>query len=153
MCKENEKETVVEINEAIIAGKRALSALKEARQSLKCASDWGIADLVGGGFFINMIKHSKLEDASQKLESAKQHIQVFQQELSDVVLPYEIHIRVDGFLTFADFFFDGLIADWLVQSRLKEAREEIDNASYYVSTTITDLQNYEKQYMLEKGAY
>lgn len=50
MCKENEKETVVEINEAIIAGKRALSALKEARQSLKCASDWGIADLVGGGF-------------------------------------------------------------------------------------------------------
>lgn len=34
MCKENEKETVVEINEAIIAGKRALSALKEARQSL-----------------------------------------------------------------------------------------------------------------------
>ena len=70
MCKENEKETVVEINEAIIAGKRALSALKEARQSLKCASDWGIADLVGGGFFINIIKHSKLEDASQKLESS-----------------------------------------------------------------------------------
>ena len=70
-----------------------------------------------------------------------------------MALPYEIHIRVDGFLTFADFFFDGLIADWLVQSRLKEAREEIDNAIYYVSTTITDLQNYEKQYMLEKGAY
>ena len=43
MCKENEKETVVEINKAIIAGKRALSALKEARQSLKCASDWAVS--------------------------------------------------------------------------------------------------------------
>ena len=153
MCKENEKEKVVEMNEVIIAGKRALSALKEAKKSLKCASYWGIADLVGGGFFINMIKHSKLDDASQKLESAKRHLQIFQQELSDVVLPYEIHIRVDGFLTFADFFFDGLVADWLVQSKLKEAKEEIENAIYYVTTMISDLQNYEKQYMLEKGAH
>ena len=95
MCKENEKETVVEINEAIIAGKRALSALKEARQSLKCASDWGIADLVGGGFFINMIKHSKLDGASQKLGSAIQHIQVLQQELSDLVFLYEMHNLID----------------------------------------------------------
>ena len=76
MCKENEKETVVEINKAIIAGKRALSALKEARQSLKCASVGGLP-IWSAKNFINMIKHSKLEDASQKLESAKQHIQVF----------------------------------------------------------------------------
>ena len=71
-----------------------------------------------------------------------------------MVLPYEIHIRVDGFLTFADFFFDGLIADWLVQSRLKETREEIDNAILLcIYERSADLQNYEKQYMLEKGAY
>lgn len=85
------------------------------------------------------------------MEFAKNQLQVFQKELSDVVLPYEIHIRVDGFLTFADFFFDGLVADWLVQSKLKAAKEEIDNAIYYVETTISDLQNYEKRYMLEKG--
>lgn len=151
MCKKNEKENVMEINEAIIAGKRALSALKEAKQSLKSASDWGLVDLFGGGFFIDMIKHSRIEDASQKLEFAKNQLQVFQKELSDVVLPYEIHIRVDGFLTFADFFFDGLVADWLVQSKLKAAKEEIDNAIYYVETTISDLQNYEKRYLLEKG--
>lgn len=149
----SKKDNVVEMNEAIIAGKLALSSMKLARESLKSAGNWGIADLLGGGFIVGMIKHSRLEEASERLEEAKRQMCRFQKELRDVELPCEVHVHVDGFLTFADFFFDGMIADWLVQSKINDAKRELDEAIVYVENVITDLQSWEKQYMLGKGEW
>lgn len=140
----SERENVAEMNEAIIAGKRTLSTLKEARDSLKSAGNWGVADLLGGGFIIDMVKHSKLEDAKEKLEAAKVQMQCFQKELKDVELPSEFRVEIDGFLTFADFFFDGLIADWLVQTRINDAKEEVEHAIVSVENLVRDLQDWEK---------
>lgn len=148
----SEKENLVEMNEAIIAGKQALNSMKMARESLKSAGNWGIADLLGGGFIVDMIKHSRLDEAAKRLEEAKRQMRRFQKELKDVELPCEVHVHVDGFLTFADFFFDGIVADWLVQSRINDAKEELDEAIDYVEKVIADLQVWEKQYMLGKGA-
>lgn len=33
-----------------------------------------------------------------------------------------------GFLSFADFFLDGLVADYMVQSKIANAREQVDDA-------------------------
>lgn len=148
----SERENLVEMNEAIIAGKQALSSMKMARESLRSAGNWGIADLLGGGFIVNMIKHSRLDEAAKRLEEAKRQMRRFQKELRDVELPCEVYVHVDGFLTFADFFFDGIVADWLVQSRINDAKEELDEAIDYVENVIADLQSWEKRYMLGKGA-
>jgi hypothetical protein len=147
-----EKDQIVEMNEAVIAGKQALASLKKAEESLKHASNWGIADMLGGGFITDMLKHSKLREAENHLEEARIRIRTFQKELRDLEMPHEFYVNVDGFLTFADFFFDGLIVDWLVQSRIREAREEVEQAIIYVETVVAELQRWEKQYLQKDSA-
>lgn len=52
----------------------------------------------------DMMKHSKINDASRYVEQAKWDLQKFQRELKDVNLPTEVKIEIGGFLSFADFF-------------------------------------------------
>lgn len=130
------------VREAVQAGERALQSLYAAREQLNSAKNWGLFDIFGGGFFASMIKHSKLDGASASLEEARYHLQIFQRELSDVCIPQELHINVNGFLSFADFFLDGLIADYLVQSRINDAREQVDDAIERVEMLLGDLKSY-----------
>ena len=53
-----------EMSEAIQAGENALCSLRAAREELQKAGNWGIVDLFGGGFITNLIKHSKMDNAS-----------------------------------------------------------------------------------------
>ena len=46
---------------------------------------------------------------------------------------------MSDFLTFADFFFDGVIADYLVQSKIAEARAQVSDAIYQVERLLRDL--------------
>ena len=89
-----------------------------------------------------MIKHSKLGNASASLEEARYDLQIFQRELSDVHIPQNLQINVNGFLSFADFFLDGLIADYLVQSRINDAREQVEDAIERVEMLLRDLKSY-----------
>ncbi len=60
--------------------------------------------------------------------TGKADLRIFQKELRDVEAIQNQHIDIGGFLTFADFFFDGLIADWLVQSKIQNARKQVADA-------------------------
>lgn len=128
-----------EINEAIIAGERALNSLYAAKEKLKSARGWGIFDLFGGGFLTDMIKHSQMRDASRYMEDAKYQLQIFQRELKDVNLSLNLRMEVGGFLSFADFFFDGLVADYLVQSKIADARAEVEEAIVRVTNVLNVL--------------
>ena len=57
-----------EMREAIEAGENALYSLRAAKEELRKAGNWGIADLLGGGFFVSLIKHSKMDEASRLME-------------------------------------------------------------------------------------
>lgn len=129
-----------ELQEAIMAGKRAFTSLRLAKEKLDSARNWGIFDLLGGGFFTDVVKHSKLKDASSYVEKAKGDLRIFQRELQDVQQIGEIKIEVGGFLSFADFFFDGLVADYLVQSKISEARRQVDDAIYRVEGLLRQLE-------------
>lgn len=45
------------------------------------------------------------------------------------------------FFTFADYFFDGIVADWLVQSKINDARRQVENAIVKVNYVMGQLQN------------
>lgn len=96
-------------------------------------------DFFGGGFITDMIKHSKLEDASRYMKQAKRDLQVFRKELADVNISSELRLDIGSFLTFADFFFDGLVADYLVQSKIGEARREVEHAIERVNEILSQL--------------
>lgn len=128
-----------EMNEAIQAGERALSSLRTAQSQLNGAKNWGIFDMFGGGLLSSAIKHSKINNASKCVEEAKRDLLVFQRELKDVHIPMNLRMEVGSFLSFADFFFDGFLADYLVQSKIAEAKEQIDDAIRIVENILRDL--------------
>ena len=117
-----------EIREAVDAGERALSSLRTAEARLNSASTWGFLDLFGGNFITGLIKHSQVNDASRYVDAARRDLAAFRNELSDIQDLQGLDVRVGDFLTFADFFWDGLLADLLVQSRINDARRKIADA-------------------------
>lgn len=117
-----------ELREARLAGQEALDCLNRAAQSLKSAGNWGIVDMLGGGLISTFVKHSKMNDAEALVQQARSALKRFQKELTDVENVAEFHIETGDFLSFADYFFDGIIADWLMQSRINEARTQVENA-------------------------
>ena len=125
--------------EAIAAGERALSSLRDAQHYLGGARLWGIVDLFGGGGLSGLLKHSDIRKASRSLEQARGDLRSFQQELRDVTSLGEHQIDLGGFLTFADFFFDGVIADYLVQSKIVRARKQVMEAIEQVERILDSL--------------
>ena len=71
-------------------------------------------------------KHGKMSKAESEIEEARYALQRFSKELRDVQGVSSIHIN--DFLTFADFFFDGFVADVLVQSKISNAKKQCDDA-------------------------
>lgn len=125
-----------EIREARAAGIRALNSLRKAQDYLNSARGWGILDMLGGGMISSLIKHSKLSDAQRCIDQAQYDLDAFRRELADVNLPFA---EIDGFLTFADFFFDGFLADLMVQSRINDARAKLEDACRRVEDVLRQL--------------
>ena len=65
----------------------------------------------------------------------------FQKELMDVDNIPEFRIETGDFLTFADYFFDGIVADWLVQSKINDAKRQVDNAIVKVNYIMGQLKS------------
>ena len=123
-----------EIHEAINAADDALQALRQAQSCLASAGNWGIFDMLGGGFFSSLFKHSKLDQAQRALEDARSALQRFRRELADLNHAADFDLDVGDFLRFADFFFDGLIADWMVQSKIRKGEKQVQQAIAHVSS-------------------
>ena len=68
-----------------------------------------------------MAKHSKIDSAKQHAHAAQRQLRRFQEELVDAGQRLNVSLEIGGFSKFADYFFDGLIADWNVQSKIRKA--------------------------------
>lgn len=121
------------------AGKRALKSLRAAEEKLSSARNWGIFDMLGGGLITDIIKHSKINDASSYLETAKTDLRRFQKELSDIPDYEELRVDIGSFLSFADFFFDGLLVDYMVQSGINGTRNKVETAIRKVEGLLAEL--------------
>lgn len=115
-----------EVEEAEAAGRSALAIAESILDSLDSAKSWSTWDLIGGGGLVSdLVKHGHLDDAQDKVENLQVALGRFHTELMDVSIPADLEVRVDGFLKFADFFFDGLLADWMVRDRINGSAEQV----------------------------
>lgn len=129
-----------ETEEAISAANMAMMSLKRAEEQLDRAGNWGLWDMLGGGLLSTMFKHSRMDEAQAAMNEARDHLRRLKRELLDVNLTSELKMDVGNFLTFADYFFDGLIADWMVQSKISDAREQVREAQRQVGAIRNRLQ-------------
>jgi len=139
------KNALKEIREAISAGRSVLSSLEKAMGSLDSAEGWGVWDMLGGGLISDLAKHSHIDDAKYEAEQAQILLRRFRSELADIKIGDDIHIETGGFAKFADFFFDGLIADWFMQSKIKNSQESVSQAKSQVQSVLSKLSSLESR--------
>ncbi len=65
----------------------------------------------------------------------------FQRELADVQSGENFLIDISSFDTFADFFFDGLIVDWIVQSKIQTSLDRTSQVRQRVAAILQRLQS------------
>ncbi|WP_352419671.1 hypothetical protein [Proteiniborus sp.] len=128
-----------EINEAINAGNIAMKALKQLTDTLESARSWGQWDMFGGGLLATAAKHSRIDDAKRQVNEVQRLIRIFNKELLDVNISTDIKINIGSFDTFADYFFDGLISDWIVQSKINDSLNNVNNVSRNLNKTLSTL--------------
>ena len=117
-----------EIKEAIDAADTALDHLHEALDLLDNASNWGLADMFVGGFFMTYVKRSRMHEAQAELNEARRALKRFSEELKDVDKHIDFNLNFDGFLGFADYFLDNFFTDLLVQNKITEAKTQVRSA-------------------------
>lgn len=129
-----------ELEEAIDAGKFVLAHLEASVVDLKGAASWGYMDSFGGGILNGMAKHGSFNDAREHVHQAQLCLRRFVRELRDVEVELpDVSMSIDEFSTFADLFFDGLIVDWFVQSRINAAMRTVEKADYQVRSIAHEL--------------
>jgi len=128
-----------ELQEAIAAGDAARNELQFVVDSLESADGWGTWDILGGGLLATAAKHSEIDKAKEYAQNTKIALMKFQNELADVDLAMDIDINIGSFETFADYFFDGLISDWIVQSKISDSLKSVRNVVYNVEDIIKSI--------------
>ena len=96
--------------------------------------------MFGGGFFTTMLKHSKMDQAKRNMEQVKYDLRNFRRELKDVNMACNLNIDTGDFLSFADYFFDGFVVDWVVQDRINNAKRQVEEAIRRTESIVNQLQ-------------
>ena len=137
-----------ELDEAISAGRQALKTVTEVLDSLDDADGWATWDTFGGGGFLtDMMKHEHLDEAQAKINRLQVELRKLKTELADVEVHADIQVQIEEFLRFADYFFDGLFADWTVMDKIEQSIEEVDHTRTEVLAVIEKLK--EKMKLVE----
>ena len=138
------KQLITEIGEAEEAGEAALTKLGQAAESLHSANGYSAWDtFFGGGLIATHLKHDALDQSENYLHNAQIALQRFHNELLDVqdMSTKSIAIETDGFVKFADYFFDDIFSAWSVHSKISTAREQVSRVQDDVHNTILRLQD------------
>ncbi len=129
-----------ELDEAAVAGQSALKSVEEIQATLASAANWGALDMFGGGMLTTLAKHSKMDAAKDQARVAQRKLLQFEEELADADERLQLSLQIDGFSQFADYFFDGLISDWIVQSKIQKAKTECSETIFRVKAAIRQCQ-------------
>lgn len=134
---ENQKK---EIREAVSAGQSALGTADSVLSELEDADGWNTWDIIGGGGIItHMAKHGHLDDAQEKVEQLQGKLRCFKTELADINIQADMQVNIDGFLRFADYFFDGLFADWAVGDKISESQSSVQEVKNQINSALSKL--------------
>ncbi len=132
---------VREIDEAISAGATALGTTERILDRLGSANRWAAWDLLGGDLIADLVKHGRLDEAQELVETLQVELDRFRTELADVTIDARLKVSINGFLRFADYFFDGLFVDWTVLRKIEESLKRVEEVKGEISRVLEHLRN------------
>ena len=134
-----------EIKEAISAGYSARGTADRILSELNSADGWNTWDMFGGGGInTHMAKHSHLDEAQDLVSDLQSKLRRFKTELADIQITANMQVNVDGFLRFADYFFDGLFADWAVGDKISQSMNSVSSTKSQIGRTLDKLNSMEQ---------
>lgn len=128
-----------ELEEALAAGLEAEEIVEDVLDSLGSAESWGTFDILGGGIIADALKYSNLDEAQTLIEDLQDQLRRFKTELADVTIDSELNVQVDGFLQFADYFFDNLFTDWAVMDKIHNSQLQVENTKDQIQSVMDKL--------------
>ncbi|MBQ8852657.1 MAG: hypothetical protein IJZ66_09540, partial [Oscillibacter sp.] len=144
---------LAEIREAAAAGGQAYGIAEQVLSSLDSAEGWSTWDMLGGGLISDMAKYGHLEDAQRMIEQLQVQLRRFKTELADVKIQANMSVQVEGFLQFADFFFDGLFADWAVRDSIHDSQHQVRQTWEQIGNTLDRLEAMEATAQKERDDF
>ena len=118
---------ITQVNQALILTDQLIGELDQAERQLSSARNWGFLDVLGGGFIVDLIKHSKLNNAKVSMDRVNYLLQELKRVLGGISMPGDYSMNVGGLATFADFFFDSGIVDVYMTAKIMSSLNEVRN--------------------------
>ncbi|MBR6610579.1 MAG: hypothetical protein IKK99_10240 [Oscillospiraceae bacterium] len=125
-----------ELDEAIAVGNQAATLASEVIFNLEKAEELFVWDVLFDSMLVDFQKHDFLDKARHAGEKLQQALHRFRSELADVTIDENIDVVLDDFLSFADFFFDGLFSSMAVNDRIKKSKANMENARNKIYSTL-----------------
>ena len=134
-----------EIKEAISAGYSARGTADRILSELESADGWNTWDMFGGGGILtHMAKHDHLDSAQDLVSELQSKLRKFKTELADIQIASNLQVSIDGLLRFADYFFDGLFADWAVGDKISRSMNSVSSTKSQIIRTLDKLNSMEQ---------
>lgn len=128
-----------ELREAVQAGNAAVTTAERILSELDTAEGWGTWDLLGGGLVSDLVKHDHLDSAQSLVEDLQVRLRKFRTELTDVSVQADLQVNIDGFLRFADFFFDDIFSSWAVLDHIGRSKAQVEQVRNQVQEILRKL--------------
>ncbi|WP_456275954.1 hypothetical protein [Bacillus sp. AK128] len=122
----------LELEEALVAAENVRKSLTNVSAALENAKGWGVVDLFGGGMVSTALKHNHLDEAKSYMQDAQYLANKLKKELEDIEAEFTNTLELSSLEKFADYFFDGLITDWVIQSQISDSLEQVKAYNHLV---------------------
>lgn len=116
-----------EIREAETACSQTLGSIYIAKKELSDARTFGTWDMLGGGLLVTMAKREHMDKAQTAINDVNYKLKRLKKELSDINEDVSLKIEINNYLSFADYFFDGIFVDMMVQNKINEAQDKVES--------------------------
>ena len=111
-----------ELQEALDAGRDVHVQVENALHALDSAENWGVADMMGGGVMITMMKRDRMNQAKNAMTEIEYLLRKFRAELSDIAGADTVGAANFGKeWSMMDYLFDGFIIDYMVQQEIRDS--------------------------------
>ena len=84
---------------------------------------------LGGGFIVSALKYSEINSSDDHVHRAQRALRHFETELMDVqnAATESFKVNHNDIFTFTDVFFDNIFSDWMVHSRITDAKSKLND--------------------------
>ncbi|SFK41895.1 hypothetical protein SAMN04488569_103215 [Marinilactibacillus piezotolerans] len=140
------RQELVEVDEAFSAEENILNRIDEALKHLSSANNWSTMDMLGGGFFTDMMKYDKIDEAENLMSKVESELRRYELELRDVEYEWNSSYEfISGGHRAMDIFFDNIFTDISNNNKINKNISSLENLKQQILTVQNRLRKMKRE--------